>query len=344
MLRGGFSMGYNRPGTSDFTGAIDDNPGVSLIGEPHARASAISARRARSSCATRADVGPPANMPSTTGLPDDRRHHRRHHRVRAEAAGAVRDDVDRRLAAQARSQHGRRGALRRHALAPVLADLQLQRDQHRRERLPERVPRSRSRTSSANIAADRGNTFAYTGAPGTSPLPIFLAHFNAIGASGAGNTANYTGTNWTNATFLGFLAKFNPSRTASPTPATDRLIGNATFRNNALTAGLPANFWQANPDLIGGANIVGNGGATTTTRCSSSSASASRTDCSSRRTTSTASRTAQRATRCATRASACRTPAPSAASRMRSAPTGSTSCRSARAGASPAVPDRGSIS
>ena len=34
----------------------------------------------------------------------------------------------------------------------------------------------------ANIAAGRGATFAYTGAPGTSPLPIFLAHFN--GADG----------------------------------------------------------------------------------------------------------------------------------------------------------------
>src|SRR5204863_5949270 len=31
----------------------------------------------------------------------------------------------------------------------------------------------------ANIAAGRGNTFAYTGAAGTAPLPIFLAYYNA---------------------------------------------------------------------------------------------------------------------------------------------------------------------
>ncbi len=78
----------------------------------------------------------------------------------------------------------------------------------------------------------------------------------------SGNTANYTGTNWTNTTFLGYLAKYNPTPYNFANTGTDRLIGNATFRNNALTAGLPANFFQANPDLIGGANIVGNGGAT----------------------------------------------------------------------------------
>ncbi len=63
----------------------------------------------------------------------------------------------------------------------------------------------------ANIAAGRGNTFAYTGAAGTVPLPIFLAHFNGSDAAGAGNTAAYAGTNWTNATFLGYLAARNPN-------------------------------------------------------------------------------------------------------------------------------------
>jgi hypothetical protein len=118
----------------------------------------------------------------------------------------------------------------------------------------------------SNIAAGRGNTFAYTGAPGTAALPIFLAHFNGVSAANAGETARYTGNNWTNATFLGFLARNNPDPYGFlPTTgnnATARLIGNSTFRDNMLAAGLPANFWQVNPDLIGGANIVGNGGAT----------------------------------------------------------------------------------
>ena len=41
----------------------------------------------------------------------------------------------------------------------------------------------------ANIAAGRGNTFAYTGAPGTAPLPMFLAFFNGQNAANAGNPA-----------------------------------------------------------------------------------------------------------------------------------------------------------
>src|ERR1051325_11328206 len=50
----------------------------------------------------------------------------------------------------------------------------------------------------ANIAAGKGNTFAFTGAAGTSPLPIFLAYFNGVGNASAGDTTKKTGTNRTN--------------------------------------------------------------------------------------------------------------------------------------------------
>ena len=63
----------------------------------------------------------------------------------------------------------------------------------------------------ANIAAGRGATFAYTGAPGTSPLPIFLAYLNGQGSARAGDASLYTGANWTNANFLGYLAAQNPN-------------------------------------------------------------------------------------------------------------------------------------
>ena len=115
----------------------------------------------------------------------------------------------------------------------------------------------------ANIAAGRGATFAYTGAAGTSPLPILLAHYNAQPTANAGNAALYTGTNWTNATFVGFLASQNPNPYGfASTNATNGLIGNATFRNNALTAGLPNNLFVANPDQIGGAFVTLNGNKT----------------------------------------------------------------------------------
>jgi hypothetical protein len=110
----------------------------------------------------------------------------------------------------------------------------------------------------ANLAANGLASFAYTGAPGTAPLPIFLAYYNAQPAANAGNPAAYTGGNWTNATFLGFLAERNPQPfNFASTNATNGLQGNAGFRNNALTAGVPANFFIANPDSSA-ANVVKN--------------------------------------------------------------------------------------
>ena len=50
----------------------------------------------------------------------------------------------------------------------------------------------------ANIAAGLGNTFAYTGAPGTAPLPIFQAYFAGTPLSSAANQnpSNYTSANY----------------------------------------------------------------------------------------------------------------------------------------------------
>src|SRR5262249_44361627 len=77
----------------------------------------------------------------------------------------------------------------------------------------------------ANIAAGRGNTFAHTSAPGTSPLPITLAYFAGLPASLAGNPANYTTTaaagnsNFTSATFINTLALNNPNLCCASTTA-----------------------------------------------------------------------------------------------------------------------------
>jgi hypothetical protein len=111
----------------------------------------------------------------------------------------------------------------------------------------------------ANIAAGRGNTFAYTGAPGTVPLPIFLAHYNGVPMANAGDPALYTGTPWTTQANLNSLALRDPDPYGfASTGGTNGLLGNATFRARALAAGLPANFWVANPNKIGGAFIVVN--------------------------------------------------------------------------------------
>ena len=111
----------------------------------------------------------------------------------------------------------------------------------------------------ANIAAGKGSTFAYTGAPGTAPLPTFLGYIDGKSAANANNPAAYTGSSWTNGTFLGFLAAENPNPFGfASTNQTSGFIGSPTFRANALAAGLPYNYFVANPDVIGGANVRGN--------------------------------------------------------------------------------------
>jgi hypothetical protein len=131
----------------------------------------------------------------------------------------------------------------------------------------------------ANIAAGNGSTFAYTGAPGTSPLPIALAYFSGLPAAQAGDPTKYNPSNFTSTTFVNTLALNNPNicypltnpTITNPTNAqqapvctttsySGALDNNATFRANALKAGLPANFMLTNPDLRGGANLLGNGG------------------------------------------------------------------------------------
>jgi hypothetical protein len=122
----------------------------------------------------------------------------------------------------------------------------------------------------ANIAAGRGNTFAFTGAPGTAPLPIILGYFSGVPRAQASDPARYTSTNFTNTTFVNPLAANNPNPccatgtgnvTGLPSFAFS-LYNDATRRNNAINAGLPPNFFIANPDKQGGAILNGNGGYT----------------------------------------------------------------------------------
>jgi hypothetical protein len=104
----------------------------------------------------------------------------------------------------------------------------------------------------ANIAAGRGATFAYTGVAGTSPLPNMNAYLSGANPSQAGNTAAYTGSSYTNATFIGRLAARNPS----PNNLVGDILGTAALRANGAAAGMPANFFIANPDYQGGALVT----------------------------------------------------------------------------------------
>ena len=102
----------------------------------------------------------------------------------------------------------------------------------------------------ANNAAggSRAGSFAYFGAgTGTAPLPIYLAYLN--GRTDATNAAAYTGgtSTWASTTFASRMSPASPS----PNTSAGDLDGNLTRRNNALAAGLPANFFIPNPRVNG---------------------------------------------------------------------------------------------
>jgi hypothetical protein len=102
----------------------------------------------------------------------------------------------------------------------------------------------------ANIAAGRGSNFRYFGpGTGTAPLPITLAYFSGLPASEAGNPARYGSANFANATWVNTLARQLPA----PFTYAANLHSDATRRANALAAGLPSNFFLVNPDKRGGA-------------------------------------------------------------------------------------------
>jgi hypothetical protein len=105
----------------------------------------------------------------------------------------------------------------------------------------------------ANIAAGKGNTFAYTGIPGTSPLPVYLAFFSGIPASQASDPTKYTSSNWSSSNFTNPLAIYNPAPlTPAGTTSTTGLGADPTRLANSIAAGLPANYFRANPYLLGG--------------------------------------------------------------------------------------------
>ena len=120
----------------------------------------------------------------------------------------------------------------------------------------------------ANLAANtaaggaRAGSFAYYGpGTGTSPLPITVAHFNGVNAANAGNAALYTSTFFRNTTFINNLNAALPSAIGF---AQNLQTGNVTtFLPNAATAGLPRNLFIVNPDVqSGGSFLVDNGGRT----------------------------------------------------------------------------------
>jgi hypothetical protein len=112
----------------------------------------------------------------------------------------------------------------------------------------------------ANIVAGRGNTFAYTGVAGTSPLPITMAYLKGIPLADARNAdpAQYVGVSqFTSSSWYNNLNYYSPSVTGMTGTGTNGLqngIGTGTGLDlNRINAGLPINFFMANPTVAQGA-------------------------------------------------------------------------------------------
>jgi Carboxypeptidase regulatory-like domain len=116
----------------------------------------------------------------------------------------------------------------------------------------------------ANIIAGKGNTFAYTGAPGTAPLPIFMAYLQGIPLNDARNQdpTKYTASQFSNSSWYNALSMYSPNIANASgssgiagwgTSGLQNGIGTGTgFDANRIAAGLPINFFEANPAVAQG--------------------------------------------------------------------------------------------
>jgi hypothetical protein len=253
VLRAGYTLGYNRPGTADFTGTIDDNAGISqtasrnhTLGNLGTPGSILFRNRD--------DLGPPPNMPTTRNFP---------------MTDVVTGDI---LTFEQNIQvpysqtwtAGWQRKLTSDFAVEVRyvgsrADQEWIEYEYNELNLVQNGLLNEFRLAQqnleANIAAGRGGNFRYFGpGTGTNPLPISLAYFT--GRTDATNTAGYSNALFASSTFVNPLARFSPA----PLTFANALDAEAQRRTNALNAGLPANFLVANPDQLGGAEVIGNGG------------------------------------------------------------------------------------
>jgi hypothetical protein len=255
VLRAGYSVAYNRPGMSDFTGAIDDNPGIALTTDRnHTLGNLGSPGSVLLRNLNPSNVAPSFPQtrvyPMTDTVDGDVRIFDSQLQVpyaQTWTAGWQRK-LTTNMAVEARYVGSR-------------ADQEWIEFNYNEVNIVENGFLNEFRLAQANleanIAAGRGNTFRYFGpGTGTAPLPIFLAYFSGVPAAQAADASRYTSSNFASGTFVNPLAKFNPQ----PITSANALDADLQRRQNALTAGLPANFLVANPDLLGGAEITGNGG------------------------------------------------------------------------------------
>jgi hypothetical protein len=255
VLRAGFALAYNRPGLSDFSTAIDDNPGIQINADRSNTLGNLGPTPGSVLLRNQNQLGPPAFAPTrvypmTDVITEDVRIFDPNlqvpyaqtwsagwqRRITSNMSVEVRYVGTRSLQGWNEVNYNELNIVENGFLDEFkLAQQNLQ----------------------ANIAAGRGANFRYFGpGTGTTPLPIFLAYFGGLPISQADNASSYGSTSFADSTFVDTLARFNPL----PYVAANALDATDVRRNNALRAGLPANFLLVNPHLLGGAEMTQNGG------------------------------------------------------------------------------------
>ena len=255
VIRGGFAMAYERPGMSNFTDVFGTNPGLRITGVTDRTETngnlAVGALLRNPAQVSTPNFNTTPSYPITASIATVRQHHstrtcRSRTRSRGPSAGSA-------------SCRGTRCS-KRATSAAATSTTGCSRTSTRS---------TSSRTGSSTSSERRRRTCRPTSppaearrspipaCPAPAPLPIILAYFSGVNAAGAGDPSKYNSASFTDSTFLNALALLNPQPCCSTSTTTPsfawNLMNSAARRTNALTAGLPANLFVANPDVLGGA-------------------------------------------------------------------------------------------
>ena len=257
VVRAGFARAYSRNGMGDFTGIYNANPGVRVTVD---RTSGLTGGNSITSTTggsapvlfrNDANLAPGAfattpTYPLTDVVTEDIRCSIRTSRSPTRTPG-------RREFSASCPPTWRSKCATSAPAPPTLDGEELQRDQHPREQLPRGIPAGPGQPCGQYRRRSRQH-FAYTGAPGTGRCR----------------------SSWRITTAEPRPTRVTPRFTPAPTGPIRRSSGSwrrrtrtrtalrrqrqrpdrqRTFRGNAIAAGLAANHFVANPDLIGGASI-----------------------------------------------------------------------------------------
>ena len=257
-IRGGFSVAYERQGFAEFTSVWGNNPGSTISLTRSANTGLVPAGESWPVLLRETNRLSPAAFQETPTFPIPIRANR------ADSINAFHPDVQ---IASARSWTvgvqralGRDMAIEARYVGTRGVDQWSELNYNERNLIENRfidefrLAMANLQANNASGASNRAGSFAYFGSgTGTSPLPIYLAYL--AGRRDADNVAAYqTNNSWTNTAITQDLVRTNPQ----PGNSAADLDGDLARRNQAIAAGLAANFFVVNPHA-NGVNVTDSG-------------------------------------------------------------------------------------